>query len=533
MLTRLVRIQLVIFAILSVVGIATMIIVYLQAPTLLGIGRITVKLELPASGGLYRFSNVTYRGTEVGKVTGIRLTRTGAEATMSLASAPKIPTDLRAEVRSVSAVGEQYIDLLPRVDTGPYLADGSVIPLGATTIPQPVGPLLDRVDTLVNTIPKDKLSDLLGETFKAFNGAGYDIGSLLDSATTISHDMNSVVDPTRRLIDDGVPLLDAQAKSTDALRVWTRSLAGVSEQLVRNDPQIRTLLSKGAPAAQEISRLLTQVKPTLPVLLANLTTVGQILVTYNAGLEQLLVLFPPYVASTQSQSSINNPTGLPLGDFAMAMGDPPPCTVGYLPPSAWRSPTDTADIDTPDGLYCKLPQDAPTTVRGARNYPCAGQPGKRAPTVEICESDKPYEPLAMRQHVVGPYPIDPNLVSQGIPPDNRVTDDEHIFGPLAGTPRPGDAVPAAGPEQIPPAPAEAPPPDPGQIPPSQPNNGGDPGALPAAPSAFAPEASGRPPVVVTQYNPRTGRYMSDGQPYQQTNLVNGAIPKSWKEMLPT
>ena len=73
-----------------------------------------------------------------------------------------------------------------------------------------------------------------------------------------------------------------------------------------------------------------------------------------------------------------------------------------------------------DGLYCKLPQDSPIGVRGARNYPCMGHPGKRAPTVEICNSDKPYEPLAMRQHVLGPYPLDPNLLAQGIPPDDRM-----------------------------------------------------------------------------------------------------------------
>jgi phospholipid/cholesterol/gamma-HCH transport system substrate-binding protein len=532
MLTRFVRIQLIIFTIASIVGIATMAITYMQAPTLLGIGRITVKLELPASGGLYRFSNVTYRGTEVGKVTGIRLTRTGAVATMSLASTPKIPMDLRAEVRSVSAVGEQYVDLLPRVANGPYLVDGSVIPLRNSVIPQPVGPVLDRVDALVNTIPKGKLSDLLDESFKAFNGAGYDIGSLLDSSATITHAMNGVVDPTRRLIDDGVPLLDAQAESADALRVWARSLAGVSRQLVTNDPQIRTLLDRGTPAAQEVSRLLSQVKPTLPVLLANLSVVGQIGVAYNAALEQLLVLFPPYVASTQSQSAINNPTGIPLGDFAMAIGDPPPCTVGYLPPSAWRPPFDTSDIDTPEGLYCKLPQDSPTAVRGARNYPCLEHPGKRAPTVELCDSDRPFEPLAMRQHVTGPYPIDPNLVSQGIPPDNRVDPGANIYGPLDGTPRPAEAPAAPAPEQRPAPAPDLTPPAPEQVSPP-PSDGPDPGALPVAPSAFTPGGADRPSFVVTQYDPWTGRYMSDGRLYQKPDLVSGTAPKSWKEMLPT
>jgi len=107
MLTRFVRIQLAIFAIASVIGMTAMVFQYMQVPTLLGIGRITVKLELPDTGGLYRFSNVTYRGVQIGKVTSVGPTTAGAEATLSLDSSPKIPADLHAAVRSASAVGEQ------------------------------------------------------------------------------------------------------------------------------------------------------------------------------------------------------------------------------------------------------------------------------------------------------------------------------------------------------------------------------------------------------------------------------------------
>ena len=81
-----------------------------------------------------------------------------------------------------------------------------------------------------------------------------------------------------------------------------------------------------------------------------------------------------------------------MGDFAVTIADPPSCTVGFLPPSQWRSPADTTDMDTPDGLYCKLPQDSPIDVRGARNYPCVEHPGKRAATVQECNSDKPFVP---------------------------------------------------------------------------------------------------------------------------------------------
>src|SRR5947209_17944534 len=111
MLTRFVRIQLAVFAIAGTIGVIAMVLFYIQAPTLLGIGCMTVTLELPNTGGLYRFSNVTYRGVQVGRVTDVRATRDGAVATLSLNTSPTIPVDLQADVRSVSAVGEQYVDL--------------------------------------------------------------------------------------------------------------------------------------------------------------------------------------------------------------------------------------------------------------------------------------------------------------------------------------------------------------------------------------------------------------------------------------
>ncbi|WP_297776781.1 MlaD family protein, partial [Mycobacterium sp.] len=121
MLTRFVRIQLAIFTVVGTIGVIAMVLFYIQAPTLLGIGRMTVTLELPATGGLYRFSNVTYRGVQLGKVTSVGLTPTGAKATLSLNTSPKVPADLTAEVLSVSAVGEQYVDLRPKTDSPPYL----------------------------------------------------------------------------------------------------------------------------------------------------------------------------------------------------------------------------------------------------------------------------------------------------------------------------------------------------------------------------------------------------------------------------
>ena len=503
---------------------------------------------------------------------------------LSLNTSPKIPADLEANVLSVSAVGEQYVDLRPRTDSGPYLQDGSRIAMSNTTIPQQVGPMLDQVSTLVDSIPGDRISDLLDETFKAFNGAGPDFGSLIDSGSTLTEQLNSVSDQSRGLIDDSGPLLDSQAETADSIRTWARSLEGVTAQLAQNDPQIRALLERGPGFAQEVSGLLNQIKPTLPVLLANLTTLGQILVTYNPSLEQLLVVFPNALSAQQAFGlGKNNPTGLAISDFALTISDPVPCTVGFLPPSQWRSPADTTVIDTPDDLYCKLPQDSPIGVRGARNYPCMGHPGKRAPTVELCNDPKGYKPTALIQHTFGPQPFDPNIVAQGFPVDDRVDFRERIFAQLEGTPLPPGAVPSGTPPGGPRAPIEGtplsppgppnpltapitlapaappgPPPPPGnslngvplapgervpavapaadpamppvEAPPTEVPHGG---GVPAAPSAFSGNESGGPSVAAVPYDPSTGQYVTpDGQVQTLTNVAAGHQPKSWKDLLP-
>jgi phospholipid/cholesterol/gamma-HCH transport system substrate-binding protein len=534
MLTRFVKVQLIIFVIASLVGVLVMLFSYLQAPTLLGVGRITVTLELPASGGLYRFSNVTYRGVQIGTVTDVDVKRTGAVATLSLDTSPKIPADLKAEVHSVSAVGEQYVDLVPNNNSSPYLGDGSVIGRRDATVPQEVGPMLDQVSSLVDSIPKEKLGELLDESYKGLNGSGYDFGSLLDSSSKVIGDLNGVSDRARTLVEDSGPLLDSQAQTVDSIRSWVHNLAGFTGQLAANDPQVRTLLQKGPGAVDEVSRLLTQIKPTLPILLANLTTIGQIGVTYHASLEQLLVLLPPYVAAVQTTGLVrNNGEGIPLGDFELGVSDPPACTVGFLPPSAWRSPEDTTTVDTPDGLYCKLPQDSPISVRGARNYPCMGHPGKRAPTVEICDSDQQFEPLAQRQHTLGPYPIDPNLIAQGVPPDDRVNPDAHIYGPLQGSPLPpGSPGPSGTPPDAPGPPPVPMPPDP--LPAAPQDVPAPSGGLPAvAPSSFTTNDSGTgPSVAIVHYDPRTGQYVGpDGHLYHQADLAAPTAPRSWKDML--
>lgn len=91
-LNRWIKTQLAIFGIVTVTAGAVMIFGYIDVPAMLGVGRYTVTMQLPSAGGLYEGANVTYRGTEVGRVRAVRLTDDGVQAELSLRSDVQIPS---------------------------------------------------------------------------------------------------------------------------------------------------------------------------------------------------------------------------------------------------------------------------------------------------------------------------------------------------------------------------------------------------------------------------------------------------------
>jgi phospholipid/cholesterol/gamma-HCH transport system substrate-binding protein len=225
--------------------------------------------------------------------------------------------------------------------------------------------------------------------------------------------------------------------------------------------------------------LFERLQPTLPIVLANLVSLGQVAVTYRADLEQLLVLLPVGTADIAGIMVANQNTkqaykGAYLS-FNLNLNLPPPCTTGFLPATQKRTPDAEDYPDRAAGdLYCRVPQDSPQNVRGVRNIPCETVPGKRAPTVKMCESNEQYVPLNDGFNWKG----DPNATATG----------ESIPQPPPGTP--GSTI--------------------------------SPGPAPQV-----------PPIAAVEYDPATGTYVGpDGHVYTQSNLArNAEKEKTWQTML--
>ncbi|WP_037077169.1 MCE family protein [Pseudonocardia spinosispora] len=391
MIARFVRFQLLALSIISVVFIGAVVFVYAKVPVLLGYNQSTLKVHLSNASGLYPNAKVTYRGAEIGKVTAMDLApQGGAEVVMQVRSDIKVPVDTNAEVHSVSAVGEQYIDLIPRGAAGPYLADGATIPRNRTTLPKQIAPVLQNVDNLLASVPTKSLNTVVDEFGKAFNNTGPSLGTLLDNANLLTREADANYPQTKQLIDQAGTLLDTQTTSSANIRAWTKDLAQFSDQLRDSDGHLRGTLDHAPDAAYSVDDVFQDFRPTLPILLSNLTTVNEVAAIYNKSIEQILVIAPRIFAAEQGWM---NPKfdGATAFDLKFNQDNPQTCSVGYAKQGehlGYRPPDDLADMKTRAGSYCQLPQNDHRVVRGARNLPCQeGPPGRRAASPWECRGD--------------------------------------------------------------------------------------------------------------------------------------------------
>ncbi|EUA51578.1 MCE-family Mce3F domain protein [Mycobacterium xenopi 3993] len=132
----------------------------------------------------------------------------------------------------------------------------------------------------------------------------------------------------------------------------------------------------------------------MPIVLANLVSVGQVGVTYRDNLESLLVELPQGAADIQAVGVANRNTKQDYNgaylSFNLNLNWPPPCTTGFLPAQQQRAASYEDYPDVPNGdFYCRVPQDSLLNVRGARNLPCETRPGKRARRSNCAKATRP------------------------------------------------------------------------------------------------------------------------------------------------
>ena len=369
MMTAGIKVRLMAFLVLSAVGIVYITASYLGfIDRLLGKG-VDIHATLPASSGLFVGSEVTYRGLKVGEVDGMHVTPDGVRLDLALEEGTQVPLDSPMYVHNLSAVGEQYLDFEPVDDSGPYAEDGDTIEGGPESLPVDEDDLLVQLDELVGSVDKRNLRTVVAELGTMFHDTGRPLQRMIDNGDTFIREAQANQDETVALLDNGLTVLRTQQREGDSIRAFSRDLADLTGALRRSDGDLRTILDDGGPAAREVRALLEELEPTLPVMLANLVTVNQIVTPRLSAVEQLLVTFPRMISS-----GFTGTPGDGYGHINLQLaGQPQPCRKGFLDPDKWR---DGADLrDAPIYLKAHCASGPPYNMRGSKYAPEFGGSG--------------------------------------------------------------------------------------------------------------------------------------------------------------
>ncbi len=230
----------------------------------------TIQVQLPAAGGIYSHAAVTYRGVEVGKVTALHLHPDNVVVDLAIDQGTKIPTDVHASVKELTAAAEQYMDLVPAptgtttVATGraavpagsvTYLKSGALITGG--TVPTSVGTLLNTLNSLTGSLHASDLNTISTSLAQGLQGEGGDLRSIITDSQTLLQALFEAVPGTIHAVNDGNTVLQGLANSGENLQMFSAGLNQLSATVKQSNSDLIALLRNGSTGAGAFNTLLT------------------------------------------------------------------------------------------------------------------------------------------------------------------------------------------------------------------------------------------------------------------------------------
>jgi len=381
-ITRRTKIQLLIFVFITLIGVSFVGARYARLDRIFYDDSYDVVAHFQESGGIFKGAEVDWRGISIGRVTDMSVTNEGVDVQLSIQKKyDRIPADTIAVVANRSAVGEQYVDLQPKVDNGPYLDGNSEIAPDDTRVPIATSKLLTDISDTVTSVDQDSLRSVVHEFGTAFDGTGPELARIIDTSNSFIETANANFDITTALIKDSNTVLQTQVDSESAIRSFSRNLSLFTGTVAGSDKDLRLLIDSGSATANQLRSFLEDNKIDLAELINELVTTGEIVVKHIDGVEQMLVVYPYAVQGGFTVVSKDPATGQYLAHFGLVMtNNPPVCHRGYESTDT-RAPQDGSNRPMNVNAHCAEPASQ-TNARGAQHAPRVGA-AYRAPVASF------------------------------------------------------------------------------------------------------------------------------------------------------
>jgi phospholipid/cholesterol/gamma-HCH transport system substrate-binding protein len=288
----------------------------------------TVFATFNDSGGVFTGQEVTYRGVSVGTVGKLTVVRDGVKIALVIDKKfDKIPKDgTKARVIFKSAVGEQFIDLLPDRNSGPYFASGDMIEKRDTILPVQQEDLLRLLDKVLSGIPPAAIHRLVDTAGEGLGGRGPEL-----------HDALAALDPVTKTLSDRSNELNDLAVAGDSVgsafdatdQHFVNGVQGLGTSaaaLGRGSNGLAQLLVNGQQYLPDIGGLIADRRNQLDDTIAHLAAVTRISYAHLHSLADTIDWLP-YILDPIINSYDKSTNRIRFGEIEGETRNPP-CSYG-------------------------------------------------------------------------------------------------------------------------------------------------------------------------------------------------------------
>jgi phospholipid/cholesterol/gamma-HCH transport system substrate-binding protein len=188
--------------------------------------RTNLAMDVRDINGLVSGSRVLLRGAPVGKVLSTRTSIQAATIDFYVDSQYRIPVDTEVRLDNLSALGESYVELLPRSDGGQILKDGQRISTESVIQPPSISELATSVVRVLNQLDPGALERIVSEADTALPDPTAVLPNLSRASTLLNKTVNGMNGRGRQLLGNFQTLI----RNAE----WVNpTLASISPQLER------------------------------------------------------------------------------------------------------------------------------------------------------------------------------------------------------------------------------------------------------------------------------------------------------------
>ena len=164
--------------------------------------RTNLSMNVVDINGLVPDSNVLWRGVPVGKVVKTNTAINAASIDFWVDGQYKVPVDTEVQLQNLSALGESYIELVPRSSGGPVLKDNQRISTDEVVAPASISELATAVTRILNQLEPGALQRIIAESDAAFPDPVAVLPNLTRASTLFNNMLNGLNGEGRVLLSN-------------------------------------------------------------------------------------------------------------------------------------------------------------------------------------------------------------------------------------------------------------------------------------------------------------------------------------------